>query len=272
MGAAAPPRPPEATTEAIDPAAVAGGAEPSASALRTPTVRRYNRPARWFHAATYLVTAVLLFTGWWLWRGSEGEPSVLSEGLDLSDVEIHRLAGWVLVGLIGVGVTLGVRAAWTFVRETLRVDRGDGRWALGWPRGALTGRFASHRGHFDPGQRLANLAFVGCFGTLIGTGIALTTVKGGPTFVWLVRAHRYATYALVPLVAGHVVVAAGLLPGYRGVWRAMHLGGRVPHATAQRLWPATVEDGEPADAGESADAAGMEDVAETGDLPARAEP
>jgi cytochrome b subunit of formate dehydrogenase len=202
-------------------------------------VRRYNRPARWLHAGFYVVTTVLLFTGWWLWRGSEGEPSVLADVLDLADVEIHRRAGWALAGLAGIAVTLGLRGAWSFARETVRVDRGDGRWFAGWPRGALTGRFAPHRGHFDPGQRLANLAFVGTLGTLLGTGIALTTVKGGPTFAWLARAHRYATYALVPLVLGHVLLAAGLLPGYRGVWRSMHAGGRVRRTTVRRLWPAS---------------------------------
>jgi cytochrome b subunit of formate dehydrogenase len=110
------------------------------------TVQRYNRLTRWFHAGVYLVTAVLLFTGWWLWRGSEGDPSVLADALDLADTEIHRRAGWVLVGLLGVGVTLGVRGAWSFVRETVRLDRGDGRWFLRWPAGALTGRFGRHRG------------------------------------------------------------------------------------------------------------------------------
>jgi hypothetical protein len=38
-----------------------------------------------------------------------------------------------------------------------------------------------------------------------------------------------------------VLVAIGVLPGYRGVWRAMHLGGRVSVETARRLWPAWAE-------------------------------
>jgi cytochrome b subunit of formate dehydrogenase len=208
------------------------------------TVRRYNRPTRWFHASVYLVSAVLLFTGWWLWRGSEGDPSILARTLDLPDTEIHRRAGWVLVGVLAAGVTLGIRGAVSFVRQTVRVDRGDGRWFLRWPVGALTGRFGRHRGHFDPGQRLANLAFVATFATLVGTGIGLITIKSGSTFALLARTHRYATYALVPLVAGHVLLAVGILPGYRGVWRAMHWGGRVSRATARRLWPSTVDDPE----------------------------
>src|SRR5438067_5309214 len=120
-------------------------------------VVRYRRLARWFHTATYLVTLVLLGTGWWLRIGQEGRPSPLSRVLDMADVEIHRRAGWALAAVAVLAVTLGVRAAVTFVRETLRVDRGDGHWFVRWPIGAATGRFASHRGHFDPGQRLLNL-------------------------------------------------------------------------------------------------------------------
>jgi formate dehydrogenase subunit gamma len=202
-------------------------------------IRRYNRLTRWFHTGTYLLTFLLLFTGWWLWRGQEGAPSILARWSDLSDVEIHRRAGWALTGLVTAGVVAGIRATITFVRESLRAERGDGRWFLRWPRAAVTGRFAPHGGHFDPGQRLANLGFVGSLGTLLGTGIALMQLRGGPTFAWVARAHRYAFYVLVVLVAGHVAVAVGILPGYRGVWRSMHLRGRVPRETVRRLGPAT---------------------------------
>jgi len=204
-------------------------------------VVRNNRRARLLHTGFYLVTLVLLFTGWWLLSGHEGRPSVLARLVDEPDVELHRQAGWALAALAAVAVTLGARGALTFVRETLRVNRGDGRWLARFPLGAVTGRFGHHRGHFDPGQRLANLAFVATLGTLIGTGVGLTTVHGGPTFVWLHHAHRLATYVLAVLVTGHVLVAIGVLPGYRGVWRAMHLGGRVPAVTVRRLWPATPE-------------------------------
>jgi formate dehydrogenase subunit gamma len=204
-------------------------------------VVRYNRRSRLLHTATFLVTGVLLFTGWWIWSGHEGRPSLLARIAGEPDVELHRRAGWALVVLGAVAVTVGIRGAWSFLRETVRIDRGDGRWFLRWPVGALTGRFARHRGHFDPGQRIANVAFLVTLGTLIGTGVALTTLHGGPTFVYLVRAHRYATYALVVLVAVHVVLAVGVLPGYRGAWRSMHLGGRTPRATAERLWPDDTE-------------------------------
>jgi formate dehydrogenase subunit gamma len=209
-----------------------------ATEVAGPVVRN-NRRARLLHTAFYVVTLVLLFTGWWLLSGHEGRPSVLARLVDEPDVELHRQAGWALAAFAVVAVTLGARGAFTFVRETLRIDRGDGRWLARFPRGALTGRFTRHRGHFDPGQRIANIAFVATLGTLIGTGIGLTTVHGGPTFVWLDHVHRLATYVLAVLVAGHVLVAIGVLPGYRGVWRAMHLGGRVPAATARRLWPET---------------------------------
>jgi len=200
-------------------------------------VVRNNRRARLLHTGFYLVTLVLLFTGWWLLSGHEGQPSVLARLADEPDVKLHRQAGWALAALAAIAVTLGARGAFTFVKETLRVNRGDGRWLARFPLGAITGRFGHHRGHFDPGQRIANLAFVATLGTLIGTGIGLTTVHGGPTFVWLDHAHRVATAVLAVLVTGHVLVALGLLPGYRGVWRAMHLGGRVPEATVRRLWP-----------------------------------
>ncbi|HKY65929.1 MAG TPA: cytochrome b/b6 domain-containing protein, partial [Acidimicrobiales bacterium] len=173
----------------------ATGTDPAPpDAAASPTVVRNTRPTRWFHAATFVVTSVLLATGWWLRSGNEGRPSALAEVLDTPDTEVHRIAGWVLMGLAAAGVTLGVRAAWNFARETLRVDRGDGRWLLRWPVGALTGRFRPHRGHFDPGQRLANLAFVATLGTLVVTGVAMTTLSGGPTFATMVKVHRAATY------------------------------------------------------------------------------
>jgi len=203
-------------------------------------VVRYNRRARWFHTAFYVVTLVLLATGWWLRTGHEGDPSLLARLGDRPDTDLHRQAGWVQIGLVAVGLTLGIRGALRFARETARIDRGDGRWFWRWPVGALTGRFAPHHGHFDPGQRLVNIGFVAALGTLIVTGVGLTTVKTGPDFVWLLRVHRYATYALTILVTAHVLLAIGLLPGYRGAWRSMHLGGRTPERTARRLWPESV--------------------------------
>jgi cytochrome b subunit of formate dehydrogenase len=203
-------------------------------------VTRNNRATRWLHTLLYLVTFVLLATGWWLRGGHEGQPTLLADVLNTPDTEVHRKAGWVLLGIATGGPILGIRGSLTFVRETLRVNRGDGAWFWRWPRGALTGRFGRHRGHFDPGQRLLNIALVGALGTVIVSGVLLTTLSGGQTFATMVRIHRGSTYALTGLVAGHLLVTLGILPGYRGVWRAMHWRGRVSERVAQRLWPATV--------------------------------
>jgi formate dehydrogenase subunit gamma len=56
-------------------------------------------------------------------------------------------------------------------------------------------------------------------------------------FAWNLRVHRLATWILAAAVALHLVVATGILPGYRGVWRAMHVDGRVPARLAGLLWP-----------------------------------
>jgi cytochrome b subunit of formate dehydrogenase len=208
---------------------------------RRPVVRD-NLATRALHGATALCVAVLLATGWWLWSGREGRQSPISRLVDEPDVEIHRFVGWTLVVLAGLAVTLGVRGALTFVRETARVDRGDLRWFRRWPVGAVTGRFAPHEGVFDPGQRIANVLFVVSLGVVIGSGVALTTLSGGQTFATMVRVHRYATVALTVFVVGHLLLVSGLLPGYRGVWRAMVGRGRVPRATARRLWPRSVPD------------------------------
>jgi hypothetical protein len=72
-------------------------------------------------------------------------------------------------------------------------------------------------------------------GIIVGFRAAVTFVRE------TARVDRGATYALTALVVAHVLLAAGILPGYRGAWRAMHLRGRTPVATAPRLWPATVQ-------------------------------
>jgi formate dehydrogenase subunit gamma len=201
------------------------------------TVRRYSRATRWFHALTYLTVLVLVGTGWWLVVGREGQPSAVARLIGVADTSLHRYAGWALTALAVGAVTIGVRAARTFVRESLRWDHGDLRWFARWPGALVTGRFARHEGHFDPGQRAANVLMVGLFVALIGSGIGLVLVTGGPWFVWLQRVHRWATYLLTPVLVGHIVIAAGLPPGYRGVARGMHLGGHLPQRVAERVWP-----------------------------------
>jgi len=105
----------------------------------------------------------------------------------------------------------------------------------------FTGRFDRHDGHFVPGQRIMNVVLIVLLLALIVSGVGLVTVSGGPEFVWYNRIHRWSTYLLTPAIIGHVVVAAGILPGYRGAWRAMHLGGRLRATVAERLWPAWLE-------------------------------
>ena len=125
--------------------------------------------------------------------------------------------------LENVALLAGIVLIRTFLSFTLELE--------------VTGRFPWHDGHFDPGQRVANLAMLVAFLAVTASGIAMALLHGGPAFVWLVPVHRVSTYVLIPLIAGHILIASGVLPGYRGVWRAMHLGGRLDASVARRLWP-----------------------------------
>ncbi len=204
-------------------------------------LQRYRLRTRLAHAAVYVVTLLLLFSGLWLLAGQEGRPSPLARITGLADTTVHVWLGWALLALTLGMVLFMPRGLLAFARETLRYDRGDVAWLLSWPRAALTGRFARHEGHFDPGQRVANLLIVACLVALLGSGVGLVSVHGGLAFVWLARIHTWATYLLLPLIAGHVLIAVGVLPGYRDVWRSMHLSGRIPEGTARRLWPGWAE-------------------------------
>ncbi|WP_218002012.1 cytochrome b/b6 domain-containing protein [Microtetraspora malaysiensis] len=204
-------------------------------------MERNDRRTRWFHAAVYLTVLVLLATGWRLIAGNEGTPSPLATLFGTPDTTLHRGVGWALAVLVLIGVVLGRKGVRTFVAESLRWRPGDARWLARWPRAVFTGRFAHHDGHFDPGQRLLNVVMVMGLAVLVGTGLGLVLLHGGPVFAVLDRVHRWATYVVTPLIAGHVLVASGVLPGYRGVWRSMHLGGRLDPEVARRLWPAWAE-------------------------------
>jgi formate dehydrogenase subunit gamma len=205
------------------------------------TVERYPRPARWLHAGVYTTVLVLLATGVWLLVGKEGVPSPLSRVVGVPDTRLHTWVGWAFTGLVASGLVLGARGAVGFVVASVRYRRSDLAWFRAWPAALLTGRFPRHEGHFDPGQRVANIAMVLCLGAVTGSGIAMALMHGGPAFVWLVPIHRWSTYLLIPLLGGHILIASGVLPGYRGVWRSMHLGGRLDAAVARRLWPGWAE-------------------------------
>lgn len=204
-------------------------------------LRRTSRGARLLHAGGYLTTLALLLTGWWLFAGGEGRPSPLARILGAPDTGVHVWFGWGLAAVLVLPLLIWWRGVVAFVRETFRFDPGDGRWWRRWPAGAMTGRFARHEGHFDPGQRLANILMVGGLLVLTATGIGMTLLHGGPLFALLGRIHRWTTFAITPVLAGHLLVAIGVLPGYRGVWRAMHTGGWVSQETARRLWPGWTE-------------------------------
>ncbi|MEA2506938.1 MAG: hypothetical protein QOH48_1556 [Actinomycetota bacterium] len=204
-------------------------------------LQRYGRRTRWFHASVYVFTLVALGTGLWIQFGQEGRASFLARLLNRPDIVIHEDAGWVLVALAAASAIFGFRGIRTFVAESFTYGRGDGAWLAGWPRAALTGRFRRNEGHFDPGQRIANLVIAGGLLLLLISGTALIFIHGGSMFVRLAFIHRWAAILLTVVVAGHVVVASGVLPGYRGVWRSMHWGGRVKSETAERLWPAWLE-------------------------------
>jgi cytochrome b subunit of formate dehydrogenase len=208
---------------------------------RDTRVERNNRQTRWFHAGIYLTVLALLATGWWLWLGQEGRPSLIAELTGIADTDLHTYLGWALAAVAGLGALLGWRAALTLARDSVRYRRADLSWFIRWPRAVVTGRFARHEGHFDPGQRIANLAMIVLLLALIVSGIGLVTVSGGPAFVWYSRIHRWATYLFTPTIVGHILIASGVLPGYRGVWRAMHLGGRLRERDAARVWPAWLE-------------------------------
>jgi formate dehydrogenase subunit gamma len=205
------------------------------------TLERYPRSARRFHTAVYTLTLLLLASGWWLLGGREGQPTPIARLTGVPDVVLHVWLGWALLAIAILPLAFATRGVIGFVRETLRYDRGDVGWLLRWPVGVFTGRFGRHEGHFDPGQRLANVAIVGMLVILIITGVGLVFVHVGPFFAILAQLHRLATIAFTIVIVGHIVIALGILPGYRGVWRSMHLGGRVPVDAARRVWPGWTE-------------------------------
>jgi cytochrome b subunit of formate dehydrogenase len=202
---------------------------------------RNGRRARWLHTLVYLSTLFLAYTG--IAVLLEGHPGLSRPlGGHVPTATSHRLVGYGLLVVAALVALVWWRAAGRFVANSVRFSRLDLGWLAGYPRMALApgpSQPAPHRGHFDPGQRVFNLLLVLTFLVLGVTGI----VMGMPerflpsVFGWSLRIHKVATWVLLGLVAGHLLLASGLLPGYRGVWRAMHLGGRVPAATARRLWP-----------------------------------
>ena len=197
-------------------------------------VERYSRGTRWFHAGIYLTVLVLLATGWWWLVDDYRHASALTGS-------VHEYAGYGLALVVLVWLLRGARGLRAFARETARFRRGDGRWLAALPRAAFTGRFAEHDGHFDPGQRLANVVLVLTLAALLLSGLGMLYLPGQETARVLFAVHHWSALLTTPVIVGHVVVASGILPGYRGVWRSMHLGGRLPADVARRIWPAWLD-------------------------------
>ncbi|MBO3749545.1 cytochrome b/b6 domain-containing protein [Streptosporangiaceae bacterium NEAU-GS5] len=198
-------------------------------------VQRYGRAARWFHAVVYVTVLVLLTTGWWFVVDRYRHPLLGPDG------SVHEITGYVLIGAVAAYVVARARAVVAFAGESVEYRRGDGRWLAAWPQATLTGRFPHHEGRYDPGQRLANLVMVSTLALLALTGLGMIYLPLGPVSLFAAWLHRWTTFLVTPVIVGHIIVASGVLPGYRGVWRSIHLGGRLPRAVARRLWPAWLD-------------------------------
>jgi cytochrome b subunit of formate dehydrogenase len=215
------------------------------AAADTDRVLRNRRPARRLHAATYLVTAFLFLSGISLL--GEGHPSLESLlGGHLAAAQWHRWVGYGLMAGAALVIALRPRSSGRFFAESVRLRGQDLRWFVSYPaflmrpsRNAPT----RHGGHFDPGQRVFNMAVVVALGALSISGVLMSFPQAftPETFAWSFRMHRFAMWALAVAVAGHVLVASGAMAAYRGVWRAMHGDGRVSRDLAERLWPAWAE-------------------------------
>jgi cytochrome b subunit of formate dehydrogenase len=148
-----------------------------------------------------------------------------------------RASRWFHAGMY-VTVLVLLATGWWFVLVGY-ASRSPLARLTGLPRAAFTGRFGDHDGHFDPGQRLANIAIVLTLGVLTLSGLGMLYLPPGPLDLFVI--HRWAAFLVTPVLLGHIVVSAGVLPGYRGVWRSMHLGGRLPVDVARRIWPRWLE-------------------------------
>lgn len=208
-------------------------------------ILRNTRRVRRLHAAVYLVTAFLLYSG--ISVAGEARPVLATLiGGQAAAARWHR---WVGFGLIALGLLLPLvrpRSAVRFLMESVRFRRSDVRWFRSYPAFLLAPRRhppARHEGRYDPGQRVLNCVIVVAFTTLAVSGLVMSVPDRvtSATFAASFKIHVIATLALVVSLAGHVLVGSGLLSAYRGVWRAMHGDGRVRTDLSERLWPAWTE-------------------------------
>lgn len=206
---------------------------------RVDIIERYNRRTRLFHAAIYIGVLIELVSGWWFILG-DYRPSFVADLTGIGDQEVHEYLGLLLILVAIVGCGLGWRAVRTFTAESLRFRSSDVRWFRRWPRAIRTGRFEYHDGHFDPGQRIANIVMTLTLTALLLTGVGALYLPRSLA-VASFDLHRWAAFLITPVLLGHIIVAAGILPGYQGAWRSMHLGGHLPTDVARRIWPEWLE-------------------------------
>lgn len=161
---------------------------------------------------------------------------------------MHRWAGYAVVAGPLIAMVFKPKAVAAFFREASRLDAGDGAWWARFPGFLLRPSSrppARHRGHFDPGQRLMGWALVVVIAVIVATGILMVAAVDllGGAFGVISWIHAAASVVLALLLVGHVGISAGVLKGYRGVWRAMHFpgGGMVSEDLAHTLWPEWAE-------------------------------
>ena len=193
----------------------------------------------------YVVTPFLFLSG--ISVLGEGKPAIEAIlGGHVSAAHWHRWIGFVLIGSGVLVLVVRPRASRGFLRDSLTFRRSELKWFTTYPSFLAAPRRHAperHRGHFDPGQRVMNVAVLLCFAALSVTGVMMAFAQAitPGAFAWSLRVHRLATWLLAAAVVGHVLVASGVLRAYRGVWRAMHRGGRVQTRLAHRLWPVWTE-------------------------------
>jgi len=179
---------------------------PELPARRPGRILRFNATERWLHWAFSIPFLVLLITGVAL-----GLPAteVLLTHRDLIRA-VHLAAA---VGLVALPAAIWIigdrrslaRDAW----EIDRWDRLDWRWLVRAPlpirRSALPAQ-----GRFNAGQKLNTILVAAAAVGLVVTGLFMWKAEIFP--IWLgdvsTQLHDILTIAVIPLVVGHIVMAA----------------------------------------------------------------
>ncbi|MEX0834274.1 MAG: cytochrome b/b6 domain-containing protein [Actinomycetota bacterium] len=193
------------------------------------------------HATLYLTTGFLFLSGVAVF--AEGQHWIAAVfGGHVGAAVSHRWVGFLLIAAAGVIVVANPRSARRFLRDSFHFRRSDVWWFRSYPGFVLhptRNTLPNHNNHFDPGQRVFNIVVVISLLVLAVTGLFMAFPQqfAPGVYAFNIRLHQIATVVLLLSVIGHLVVATGLLPAYRGVWRAMHGNGEVPVRLAEILWP-----------------------------------